>query len=295
MRIVSAMVAIACEDGVQAASVSRVSALARVAPATFYRLFADRDDCLLAALEQALALAQARAQAAHDAHEGWADSVRAALFALLCLFDEDPRVARLCVLHAHAAGPAALARRGEVLEQLARVLARGSLPRAAPAITAQALVGGALAIVHARLLRADPRPLAELLGPLMSMLVLPYLGGAAARRELDRPAPRPQAHRERARWRDPSHDPLAELGLSDLRLTYRTLRVLSAIGAQPGLSNAAVGARAGIADPGQISRLLSRLSRLALLENTGPGKAIGAANAWHLTPAGSKLEHSFRP
>jgi hypothetical protein len=47
------------------------------------------------------------------------------------------------------------------------------------------LVGGVFAALHTRLLDQRPQPLVDLLGPLMSMIVLPYLGAAAARRELN--------------------------------------------------------------------------------------------------------------
>jgi len=60
-----------------------------------------------------------------------------------------------------------------------------------------------------------------------------------------------------------------------MRLTDRTVRVLAAIAAiaaQPGLSNRQISQRAGITDQGQISKLLSRLAGLQLIENTGEGQ-----------------------
>jgi hypothetical protein len=65
------------------------------------------------------------------------------------------------------------------------------------------------------------------------------------------------------------------------------------IAAQPGLSNVQVGARAGIADQGQISKLLTRLARLGALRNTGGGQAKGLANAWQLTRRGEQLERAI--
>jgi predicted transcriptional regulator len=75
-------------------------------------------------------------------------------------------------------------------------------------------------------------------------------------------------------------------------LTYRTARVLQVIRAQSGLSNGEVAARAGISDAGQISKLLTRLSRLGLIENRGAGQARGAANSWALTRKGNELERT---
>lgn len=80
-----------------------------------------------------------------------------------------------------------------------------------------------------------------------------------------------------------------------VRPTYRTLRVLSAIGAltpaQPargsGPSNREVANAAGIEDEGQASRLLKRLERHSLIENTGLA-SHGKPNAWALTAKGEE-------
>ncbi len=79
-----------------------------------------------------------------------------------------------------------------------------------------------------------------------------------------------------------------------MRLTYRTVRVLAAIAARPGLSNGQISQREGIADERQISRLLSRLAGLQLIENTGEGQRKGSANAWRLTRRGEAVERRIR-
>ena len=74
-----------------------------------------------------------------------------------------------------------------------------------------------------------------------------------------------------------------------MRLTYRTTRVLQCIAAQVGISNREVAEEAGVADQGQISKLLARLERLGLIANTGEGHAKGEPNAWQLTPLGREV------
>lgn len=82
----------------------------------------------------------------------------------------------------------------------------------------------------------------------------------------------------------PQHDPPDE---TPLRLTYRTMRTIEVIGGQPGLSNSQLSERVGIVDQGQISKLLARLARRGLIENTGDGHGgPGAGNAWQLTAEG---------
>jgi DNA-binding MarR family transcriptional regulator len=65
--------------------------------------------------------------------------------------------------------------------------------------------------------------------------------------------------------------------------------VLQAIADEPGLSNKQIGDRAGIADQGQISRVLARLCEQGLTKNTGGGQPMGAANEWWLTAHGEQL------
>jgi DNA-binding MarR family transcriptional regulator len=85
-------------------------------------------------------------------------------------------------------------------------------------------------------------------------------------------------------------DPLE--GLS-MRLTYRTARVLAGVGERPGASNREIAERAGIQDPGQVSKLLARLRRLGLLTNMGEGHVKGEPNAWSLTTKGQRVAQSI--
>jgi AcrR family transcriptional regulator len=289
VRILAAIVRVSSEHGPEGATVARIVGLAGVSRRTFYELFEDRSDCLLAAIEEAVALAGERVVAACETHERWADRVRAGLFALLQFFDQEPQLARLCVVQSAAAGPATLARRRELLDQLARMIDQGRsvARRQPPPLTAEGMVGGALGVIHSRLLEPDPGALIELLNPLMGFLVLPYLGGGAARIELARARPAPPAAGSR------KSTPNRLEGLP-MRLTYRTMRALGAIAAQPGLSNAEVSAVAGVTDQGQISKLLARLARLGLIENTGGGQPAGTTNAWQLTPQGEHVEWAIR-
>jgi DNA-binding MarR family transcriptional regulator len=78
------------------------------------------------------------------------------------------------------------------------------------------------------------------------------------------------------------------------RLSFRTVSVLRVIAAESGLSNKEVALRAGARDEGQISRVLSRLSRQGILETTRDDRIPGATNAWRLTTLGAQLETAVR-
>ncbi len=291
--ILSAMAKIACEHGPESVTVRDIVGRAGVSRRRFYELFENREDCFRAVFEEAIARATEKASAAYEAERGWADRIRAGLSALLEFFDSEPELTRLCVLHATPASPATVARRSEVLTRLAELVdeGRSAAPSDAhpPPLAGESIVGGVLSVIQARLLESSPDPLVGLLNPLMGVIVLPYLGPVAAQRELSRPvrdaAASPAVH-------ESTRDALEDL---DMRLTYRTLRVLAEIAAAPGISNRAVAEAAGVRDPGQISKLLARVERLGLVRNTGAGQSKGAPNAWTVTSRGAEVDRAIGP
>jgi DNA-binding MarR family transcriptional regulator len=288
-RLIAAIVATVDELGYQRATVAEVIIRARVSRKTFYEIFADLEDCFLAAFDDALAQACVLASEAYAQAPGWRHGTRATLGRLLAAIDEQPTLARLCMLETLVAGARVRARRAAVLVQLAELVDRGADVRARskrpPPLTGVAVVGGVLAVLQARLAEGGDQQVSELLGPLMSMIVLPYLGTRAARAELAKPAS-PAAPTRHARPTDARTDPLEGL---NMRLTYRTIRVLGVIAEQPGASNRDIAESAEIVDQGQISKLLSRLSQHGLVANSG-GQGHGRPNAWHLTARGRQLE-----
>ena len=60
-----------------------------------------------------------------------------------------------------------------------------------------------------------------------------------------------------------------------------------------GASNRQIADQAGVHDQGQISKLLTRLQRLGLIDNTGHGQPNGEPNAWTLTPHGTQVEQAL--
>jgi AcrR family transcriptional regulator len=289
-RILAAVAQVADAQGVANLTVADVVTRAGVSRRTFYETFSDCEDSLLAALQDAVTRASARVLPAYEAERGpWRARIRAGLVALLQLFDEQPHMARLLVVEWLAAGARALERRQLLLAQLASAVdagrgARSDTGAAVPELTAEGVVGAVASLLHARLLsrQADAR-LIGFTNPLMAVIVLPYLGPAAARKELEQSQPEAVSHESE---NGVSEDLFKDL---NMRLTYRTMRVLAAVAAHPGGSNRVIARAAGVGDQGQISKLLMRLRKLGLLENTGaPGK--GEANAWTLSAQGAQIE-----
>jgi AcrR family transcriptional regulator len=277
-------------------SVARVTGGARVSRRTFYDVFVDREDCFLAVFDETVARVSERAIEAYTRQRGWQDQVRSGLAALLEFLDGEPGTRSLLIVDALGAGPRVLARRAELVEQLGRALQDGGRAHSrhsVPPLTGEGVIGAVLSVIHTRLLQPHPGRLVELVNPLMGMIVLPYLGAAAARRELERPAPDVSAPSRGVEMATPASDPLDGL---PMRVTYRTLRVLSAIAERPGVSNREVASVADVADQGQMSKLLARLERLGLIHNTaGHGRQpTGEPNAWLLTARGDEVEQAVR-
>ncbi len=291
MRILAAMAEVASERGAGSVTVAHVVARAGVSRRTFYDLFADREECFLAAFEEAIGRVGAQVVEAYE-HEGpWRERIRAALWSLLVFLDEQPATAKLCIVESLAAGPRVLERRAAVLRVLLGAVEEGraAVPKKAmqpPPLTAEGVVGAVLSVIHTRLSEPDAKPLTGLLGELMSVIVLPYLGQAAAQKELSKPAPKLQTKTTAAQ-----RDPLDGL---DMRITYRTVRVLMTIAANPDASNRKIASEAGIGDQGQVSKLLARLEHLGLIYNRGIGPVKGAPNAWQLTARGRHVEQAIR-
>jgi AcrR family transcriptional regulator len=287
-RLLHAVVAVASEGGYEGVSVTAVVARAGVSRKTFYELFEGRDDCFLAAVEDSVAHMVAAVAPAYEERGSWSERLRAGLVALLAFLERERETGALALSYMVGYGPSSPELRARVLGRLRSVVEAGrsrarSHDELSP-LAAELVVAGVLAVIHARL-QTGPRRMSALVNPLMWMIVLPHRGPAAAARELTRAAP------ERATPAMLESDPLRDL---HTRVTYRTAKVLEVIAVVPAASNAEIGASAGVTDQGQISKLLARLSRLGLIENTGVGRPGGGANAWHLTPTGRELESAIR-
>lgn len=272
-------------------SATAVVERARVSRKTFYDFFDGREDCFMAVLDDAFAQISELVAPAYEQQGDWAERIRAAVVALLAYLEREPDTGVLALAYMLGQGPPIPEPRELVLARLCGAVESGRSRAASPRrfqatpLAAEMVIGGVLAVIHRRL-QLSRRDLSGLANELTWMLVLPYRGAAAADRELRRTTPPPK-RATRAQAQAGKRDPLREL---NIRLTFRTAIVLGVIAATPGASNIEVSERAGVSDQGQISKLLGRLAHLGLIENTGEGQPRGAANAWHLTELGRRLE-----
>jgi AcrR family transcriptional regulator len=188
LRLLNAAVAVAGVHGYQAMTVSAVIAHASVSRKTFYELFADREDCFLAAYGHVVERGLTGIRAAYAIEAPWPRRVRGALAWVLESLAERPREARVVFVEAPAAGPRALALRDEALRDLAPLLAPGfeealpdsaAVPRSMPA----AIVGAVGELIGARVRNGDAAGLPGLLSDALFCALAPFTGPRAAAAE----------------------------------------------------------------------------------------------------------------
>ena len=201
-RLLSAAVVTIAELGYEHASVAQITARARVSRRTFYDLFANREDCLLAILDDAVAQITGELTGAHTDGLSWRERIRSGLWHILCFLDRDPMLARICVAQTLHAGPRVLARREELLIRLAHVLDEGRTgdrAHACPPLTGEGLVGATAAVVYTRLSQ-PPAHEAPSRQSAHELLTQPQ--------PAHEPLSRQSAHHEPLTQPQPAHEPL---------------------------------------------------------------------------------------
>ena len=185
-RILQGMLEVVGAHGYERTSVQDVLASAGLYRQAFYDTFEDKEDCYLQAIEAGSAWVELAMREAAGGETTWRGQLRGALTGLLGFLDEQPEVGRALLVEVHSAGPQAVGKRTEAMERAAAAmdLAREESDGSAPAISAEAVVAGILAVLHTRLAARQTSGFARLLPELMYLAVLPYFGADVAAAEM---------------------------------------------------------------------------------------------------------------
>jgi AcrR family transcriptional regulator len=97
-RMLAAAVEAVEELGYARMTVAQVIGRAKVSRKTFYDVFADREDCFLAAFNQAIAHGGALVRDAYAQKRGWREGIRSGLESLLIFLDDEPGLDRKSVV-----------------------------------------------------------------------------------------------------------------------------------------------------------------------------------------------------
>ncbi len=185
-RILRGMLVSVGTHGYERTSVQDAITNAGLYRQAFYDNFEDKLDCYLQAIDAGSAWIELAMRQAAAGESTWRGRLRGALGGLLTYLDEQPEIGRALFVEVHAAGSAAVEKRTEAMKRAAAMmdLAREESEDTAPAISAEAVVAGILAVLHTRLAARQEEGFAELLPELMYLAVLPYFGAEVAAAEM---------------------------------------------------------------------------------------------------------------
>jgi AcrR family transcriptional regulator len=187
-RLLEAAVRVVAEKGYGATTVADLTREAGISRTTFYAMFEDKEACFLAAYDTVADALVRRIAAAYEGEERWPDRARAGLEALLAALAEEPAIARLALVDVGAAGPAAQRRYRAALQRLTPLFEEGRdfAPggRGLPANTSRMAIGAVAGLIADELVEGRAEYLPGLLSDLLFATLVPYIGPAAAAREV---------------------------------------------------------------------------------------------------------------
>jgi AcrR family transcriptional regulator len=185
-RILRGMLEAVGAEGYERATVQSALDRSGIYRQAFYDSFRGKEDCYLVALDVGVEWVEAEMRAAAASATTWRGQLRGALAGLLRFLDDEPDIGRALLVEVHAAGPRAVEKRTAAMERGAKLMDRGreESDDSAPAISAEAVVAGILAVLHARLAAGQSDDFVRLLPELMYLAVLPYFGPDEAAAEM---------------------------------------------------------------------------------------------------------------
>ena len=187
-RLLEAAVRVVAEKGYAATTVADLTREAGISRTTFYAMFEDKEACFLAAYDSVAEALVKRIATAYEAEERWPQRARAGLAALLDALAEEPAIARLALVDVGAAGPAAQRRYRAALQRLTPLFDEGRdfAPggRGLPANTSRMAIGAVAGLIADELAEGRAEYLPRLLSDVLFATLVPYIGPAAAAREV---------------------------------------------------------------------------------------------------------------
>ncbi len=174
----NAMAELSSEQGYEATKIADIVRRAGVARKTLYDNFDGKEEVFLGALDLTIGEISDQVKAAcEQAGEEWVDRVTAGLRAFLTYVAENPAAARMCLIEAVSATPAASRRHDEAMHMFVELL-RGTVPAETglPETIEETLVGGVAWILHQQIRRGQAEQALELMPELLDFLLSPYQG-----------------------------------------------------------------------------------------------------------------------
>jgi len=179
-RIMDALAELTAEQGYEATKISDIVKRAGVARKTLYDNFEGKEEVFLAAFDLARDEVMRRVEeGGTDAEGDGQERIEGGLAAFLGFVAEQPTVARMCMIEALSATPAATKRYEDAVDDFVE-LTRKALPDddRLPDTVAETLVGGVAWIVYQQIRRGEAERAEDLLPELTEFMMAPYLTSA---------------------------------------------------------------------------------------------------------------------
>jgi AcrR family transcriptional regulator len=223
-RLFGAMVASVVERGYAATRIADLTELSGVARKSFYGLFADKEECFVAAMETMLGAA---IQTTERPSGSWEDQIRIGAAAFAELIVAQPAAARMCLIEAYVVGPAGVKPLEAAIAHfeahaLAAALEAGMDAETLPALI-RGQVGGLLEIARNRLRLGREGELPGLMEGFADVLLLQSPPPQPLRLTTRRPPPAPAAE---------TVDPYGHV--------ERVLQAFAAVAAEHGYANTTI-------------------------------------------------------
>jgi AcrR family transcriptional regulator len=221
-RLFGATVAVTTAKGYGRTSIANLVETAGVSRTTFYKYFADKEECFLATLDEIISTAIGVTASRVRGEGPWEERAVRGMASFVELLVAHPAAARLCLVETYAAGPEATKRIDQALAGFQELTdyAFEQLPEreGMPVEMTQAMVGGLRKLIHSHLHRHTEEELIDLV-PGLTELALSY-----------RPPPRPLRAPQRRRPALPM--PSAEQRVEDpgSRIARATIEVIATKG-----------------------------------------------------------------
>jgi len=187
-RLIAGLIQALYEVGYQKTTVSLIGQRAAVSKSDFYKHFESKDDCFIAAYDQAVTRIRERVLESCDASGGkdWSLRISDAIDALLKLLTAEPALASIVLVEGLRAGRGVYDRYQEALDSFVGYLREGA-PEApggteVPAATDEAVVGGVASMLGRRVLAGEAEQLGQLFPEILEFVLSAYLGVEEARR-----------------------------------------------------------------------------------------------------------------
>jgi AcrR family transcriptional regulator len=173
-----AIAELTAEQGYEATKIADIVSRAGVARKTLYDNFEGKEEVFLAAFDAAVDEALRRIEQDCAQVEGdWEERVQVGLAAFLNYISDEPALARMCMIEALSATPAAAKRYEDALRRFVDLI-KLNVPHndALPETIEETVVGGVAWIVYQQLRRHEGDKALDLLPELSEFMLAPFLG-----------------------------------------------------------------------------------------------------------------------